>query len=127
MKILLEMQQQNTSPTLTVAYSESSWWPSGHYFTLKDQDTGSTLIASSDFSRTPQKIAVTLGQKLYIEHSEYSGSIGHPDRVTGTFVVENSTGVVFTNIPSGVVVDGATDNLEFYITEAVALFTFRYG
>ena len=127
MKILLEMQQQNTSPTLTVAYSESAWWPSGHYFTLKDQGTGSTLIASTDFSRIPQKIVVTLGQKLYIEPSEYSGSIGHPDRVNGTFTVENSTGVVFTNIPNGVTVADATDNLEFYITESNASFTFRYG
>lgn len=126
MKILLGMQQQKTSPTLTVAYSESNWWPTGHYFTLKDQETGSTLITSTDFSRTPQKIAVTLGQKLYIEHSKYSGSIGHPDRVTGVFVVENSTGVVFTNIPSGGVVDGTAANLEFYITESNASFTFYY-
>lgn len=124
MKILLGMQQQNTSPTLTVAYSESAYWPSGHYFTLKDQDTGSILIASTDFSCTPQKIAVTLGQKLYIEHSEYSGPIGHPDRVMGIYNIENSAGVTFTVIPDIMTPD---TNLEFYTTEPNASFTFTYS
>ena len=116
MKILLGMQPQNTSPTLTVAYSESVWWPTGHFLYLYDQDTGEQLIR---ISREPQQVEVALGQKLYINATP--SSIGTPDRVSGEFSIESSTGVTFTNIPS---YEGS--NLEFYTTEPNASFIFIY-
>ena len=122
MKILLGMQQQNSSPTLTVAYSESTWWPSGWYFGLYDQETGMALIGDADINRIPQEVEVALGQKLYIKATP--SSWGNPDRVIGSYSIENSTGVTFTNIPDGVMTYG---NLEFYITETNASFTFDYG
>ena len=122
MKILLGMQQQNSSPTLTVAYSESAWWPAGHYFGLYDQDTGAVLIPDLEINRIPQKVEVTLGQKLYIKAT--ASSWGAPDPVMGIFRIENSIGVTFTNIPDSITTYG---NLAFYITEINASFTFTYG
>lgn len=119
MKILLGMQQQNSSPTLTVAYSESAWWPTGHFLYLYDQDTGEQLIR---ISREPQQVEVALGQKLYIKATP--SSIGTPDRVLGIYHIENSIGVTFTNIPDIMTPD--TD-LEFYTTEPNASFTFAYS
>lgn len=117
MKILLVMQQQYGSPTLTVAYSESVWWPTGHFLYLYDQNTEEQLIR---ISREPQQVEVALGQELYIKAT--SSSIGGtPDRVDGAFTIESSTGVTFTNIPSR-----RGSNLEFYITGVNASFTFIY-
>ena len=116
MKILLVMQQQYGSPTLTVAYSESAWWPTGHVLYLYDQNTGEQLI---EIGRRPKQVEVTLGQKLYIKATP--SSIGTPDRVDGAFTIESSTGAAFTNIPSR-----KGSNLEFYITGVNASFTFIY-
>lgn len=116
MKILLMMQQQYGSPTLTVAYSESAWWPAGHLLYLYDQNTGEQLI---EIGRRPKQVEVALGQKLYIKAT--LSSIGYPDRVDGAFTIESSTGMTFTNIPSE-----RGSNLEFYITGVNASFTFIY-
>lgn len=118
-EILLSGMPGNKA-TLTVAYSESAWWPSGYYFGLYDQDTGAVLIPDLEINRIPQKVEVTLGQKLYIKATP--SSIGYPDRVDGAFTIESSTGVTFTNIPSE-----RGSNLEFYITGVNASFTFTYG
>lgn len=119
MKILLGMQQQNSSPTLTVAYSESAYLPSGYRFVLYDQDTGKALI--ENINRIPQKVKVALGQKLYMK--AVSGG-GVSDATLGIYSIENSTGVTFTNIPDIMTPD--TD-LEFYTTETNASFTFTYN
>ena len=119
MKILLEMQQQKTSPTLTVAYSESAYLPSGYRFVLYDQDTGKALI--EDINRIPQEVEVALGQKLYIKATWRSGA---PDAVLGIYDIENSTGVTFTIIPDIMTPD---TYLEFYTTEPNASFTFAYS
>ena len=118
MKILLEMQQQKISPTLTVAYSESAYWPSGYRFVLYDQDTGKALI--EDINRIPQKVKVALGQELYIKPTRK----GISDAALGVYDIENSTGVTFTNIPGIFTPD--TD-LTFYTTEPNASFTFAYS
>lgn len=115
-EILLNGTSGNKA-TLTVAYSESAWWPSGHFLDLYDQSTGEQLI---QISREPQQVKVALGQELYIKAT--ASSIGHPDRVDGAFTIESSTGVTFTNIPSE-----RGSNLEFYITGVNASFTFTYG
>ena len=112
MKILLVMQQQYGSPTLTVAYSESAYWPAGHFMYLYDQNTGEQLI---EIGRRPKQVEVTLGQKLYIKATP--SSIGVPDPVVGAFTIESSTGVTFTYTGS---------TLGFYITGVNASFTFIY-
>ena len=119
MKILLGMQPQNTSPTLTVAYSESAYLPSGHSFVLYDQDTGKALI--EDINRIPHKVKVALGQKLYMKAT--TSSQGNPDLTLGIYNIENSAGVTFTVIPD-IFTPGT--NLEFYTTEPNASFTFTY-
>lgn len=113
MKILLVMQQQDSSSTLTVAYSESAWWPSGYYFGLYDQNTGEQLI---EIGGRPKQVEVTLGQKLYIKATR--SSIGIPDPVDGVFTIESSTGVTFTS--------RGGSYLKFYITGVNASFTFIY-
>lgn len=118
MKILLGMQQQNTSPTLTVAYSESAYLPSGYDFVLYDQDTGKALI--ENINRIPQKVKVALGQKLYIKANRR----GISDAALGIYDIENSAGVTFTVIPDIMTPD---TNLEFYTTEPNASFTFAYS